>query len=364
MNIISDFDRFPVSSCLQHPHLQPSYCSLPSVTMGSSSVANVPRIDVSPLYGNDINAKMEVARVIDSASRGSGFFYAVNHGIDVNRLSERTREFHMNVSDKEKWDLAIRAYNPANSRQIRNGYYMPIPGKKAVESYCYLNPNFKPDHPRIQSETPLHEVNVWPDEASHPGFRRFAEQYFWDVHGLSTALLRGYALALGQPEEFFTRHFRASDSLASVVLIRYPYLDPYPEPAIKTAADGTKLGFEWHEDVSLITVLYQSQVQNLQVESPDGWLDIEADDTGYLINCGSYMAHITNNHYPAPIHRVKWVNEERQSLPFFVNLGWNDTIQPWSPGEETDSDADRRAISYGDYLQNGLTGLIQKNGQT
>ena len=333
--------------------------------MGSSKFANVPRIDVSPLQGNDLASKLEVARAIDAASRDTGFFYAVNHGIDVNRLSEQTRKFHMSIGDDEKWNLAIRAYNPANSRKIRNGYSLPIPGKKAVESYCYLNPAFQPDHPRIQSETPLHEVNDWPAETEHPGFRQFAEDYYRDAWGLSTALLRGYALALGRSEDFFTRHFRTSDTLSSVVLIRYPYLDPYPEPAIKTAADGEKLSFEWHEDVSLITVLYQSQVQNLQVQTPDGWHDIEADDNGYLINCGSYMAHITNNYYPAPIHRVKWVNEERQSLPFFVNLGWDDTIQPWSPEETTAPDGDHRpAISYGEYLQNGLTGLIKKNGQT
>jgi isopenicillin-N synthase len=150
------------------------------------------------------------------------------------------------------------------------------------------------------------------------------------------------------------------------VLIRYPYLEDYPAPAIKNASDGTKLSFEWHEDVSLITVLYQSDVQNLQVETPQGWMDIAPDDTGYLINCGSYMAHITNNHYPAPIHRVKWINAERQSLPFFVNLGYDDTITPWDPSKP---DAEglpegKEPISYGQYLQGGLLGLINKNGQT
>ncbi|WEW54859.1 isopenicillin N synthase family oxygenase [Emydomyces testavorans] len=329
--------------------------------MVSHAYANVPKIDVSPLYGDDMEQKRKVAAAIDAASRDTGFFYAVNHGIDVRYLSESTEKFHMSITDEEKWQLAIRAYNSANKSQIRSGYYLPIPGKKAVESFCYLNPSFNDQHPRIQSKTPLHEVNVWPDEKKHPGFRDFAERYFWDVFGLSTALLRGYALALGKEEDFFTRHFRKEDTLSSVVLIRYPYLEDYPEPAIKTASDGTKLSFEWHEDISLITVLYQSNVQNLQVETPDGFLDIEPDDNGYLINCGSYMAHITDNYYPAPIHRVKWVNEERQSLPFFVNLGFDDAIKPWSLA---DPNKHLQPVSYGEYLQNGLVNLIKKNGQT
>lgn len=333
--------------------------------MSTTPVADVPRIDVSPLFGDNMAEKMKVARAIDAASRGSGFFYAVGHGVDVNRLTEETRKFHLSITDEEKWQLAIRAYNKEHEKQIRSGYYLPIPGKKAVESFCYLNPNYSSDHPRIQQGTPFHEVNVWPDEDKHPGFRQFAEQYYWDVFGLSSALLRGYALALGKEEDFFTKHFRKHDTLSSVVLIRYPYIEDYPAPAIKTASDGTKLSFEWHEDVSLITVLYQSQVQNLQVQTPEGWLDIEADDTGYLVNCGSYMAHITNNFYPAPIHRVKFVNAERQSLPFFVNLGFDDVVEPWNPGSNSqNSEPARKPIPYGQYLQDGLIGLIKKNGQT
>jgi isopenicillin-N synthase len=334
--------------------------------MGSVPAANVPRIDISPLFGDNVDEKARVARAIDVASRDTGFFYAVNHGVDLPWLSRETSKFHHSITDEERWQLAIRAYNKDNETQVRAGYSLPIPGKKAVESLCYLNPSFTPEHPRIQTKTPLHEVNLWPAEEKHPGFRSFAEKYYWDVFGVSEALLRGYALALGKEEDFFTKHFQRDTTLSSVVLIRYPFLDPYPAPAIKTADDGTKLSFEWHEDVSLITVLYQSDVQNLQVKTPQGWLDIEPDDTGFLVNCGSYMAHITNDYYPAPIHRVKWQNAERQSLPFFVNLGWEDTVHPWNPAAKDGEgkEAVNKAISYGEYLQGGLVGLIKKNGQT
>ncbi|KAG5993581.1 hypothetical protein E4U43_003467 [Claviceps pusilla] len=349
-----------------------------------SQTANIPRIDISPLLGDSPALKQQVAQAIDAASRDTGFFYATNHGVDLARLAAETRRFHTALTADEKDRLAIRAYNPQHTHKIRSGYSLAIPGRKAVESLCYLNPAFTPDHPRIATPTPLHETNDWPPEHRHPGFRAFAESYFWDVYAVAAALLRGYALALHQPEDFFTRHFRRHDTLSSVVLIRYPFLDPYPAPAIKTAADdGTKLSFEWHRDVDLITVLYQSDVQNLQVKTAHGdWLDIEPDDSAYLVNCGTYMSHITGEYYPAPVHRVKWRNEERQSLPFFVNLGYEDAIQPWdAAAAAADADAragaadknenllhrplpDREPIPYGEYLQSGLLGLIQQNGQT
>ena len=323
--------------------------------------ADVPVIDISPLFGDDTTAKQKVAAQIGQACRSPGFFYAANHGVDVAKLSEVTRRFHQTITDDEKWKLAIRAYNPA-SPHVRNGYSLPKPGKKAVESWCFLNPNFTPDHPEIQAGTPLHEVNDWPDEERHPGFREFQTQYYWSVFDVSRRVLRGMALALGKPEKFFDEYFRKDDTLSSVALIRYPYLDPYPP--VHVAADGTKLSFEWHEDISLITVLYQSNVQNLQVLTDRGYQDILANDDCFLINCGSFMDYITKGYFFAPKHRVKWINEERQSLPFFVNLGQHTRIKPFTPHHEEDDEPAETPMSYGEYLGNGLKALIVKNGQT
>lgn len=322
--------------------------------------ADVPFIDVSPLSGNDHDAKMRTAREIDAACRGSGFFYAANHGIDLAALQDFTTEFHRSMTEEEKWELAIHAYN-ANNPRSRNGYYMAIKGKKAPESFCYLNPNFTEDHPMIVAEKPGHEVNIWPDEGRHPGLRAFYEQYYWDVFDLSAVLLRGFALGLGKDERFFEPHFTKADTLSAVSLIRYPYLENYPP--VKTAPDGTLLSFEHHDDVSLITVLYQTAVPNLQVETPEGYLDIPTSDDCFLVNGGTYMAHLTNNYYPSPRHRVKFINAERLSIPFFAHFGYNNVLEPFTPHDPQGVSANE-AVTYGHYLQHGLHELIVSNGQT
>ncbi|KAG6129643.1 hypothetical protein E4U28_007729 [Claviceps purpurea] len=342
--------------------------------------ARVPRIDIAPLFGDSPVLKKQVAQAIDAASRDTGFFYAVNHGVDLAKLADETRHFYRALTAADKWRLATGAYNPLHRHKVRGGYSLAVPGHKAVESLCYLNPEFQRDHPRIVDATPLHEVNDWPAACRQPRFRAFAEGYYWDVLGVATALLRGYALALHQPEDFFTRHLRRHDTLSSVVLIRYPFLDPYPAPAIKTADDdGIKLSVDPHRDVSLITVLCQpGRHQNLQVQGPRGqWLDIEPDDSAYLVCCGSYMAHITGEYYPAPVHRVKWLNEERLSLPFYVNLGYDDCIEPWDAADAAAATASgwrgqvlnhqplvhRRPMRYGAYLNKGLADLAKVNRQ-
>ncbi|MFF1837017.1 2OG-Fe(II) oxygenase family protein [Streptomyces sp. NPDC058231] len=322
--------------------------------------AEVPTIDISPLFGDDSSEKLRVAQEINKACRGSGFFYASNHGVDVQLLQDVVNEFHRNMADDEKYDLAINAYNK-NNPHVRNGYYMAVKGKKAVESFCYLNPLFSDDHPMIKSATPMHEVNIWPDETKHQRFRPFCEEYYGEMLKVSTVIMRGMALALGKPENFFDASLAEADTLSSVSMIRYPYLEDYPP--VKTGADGTQLSFEDHLDVSMITVLYQTQVQNLQVETVDGWQDLPTSEENFLVNCGTYMGHVTNDYFPAPNHRVKYINAERLSLPFFLNGGHDSVIEPFAP-EGTDGKELNPAISYGEYLQQGLRALIVKNGQT
>lgn len=321
---------------------------------------NVPTLDISPLFGDCTPAKQTLAREIETVCKDHGFFYVSNHGLDLEKLQEATMAFHHRISDAEKWDLAIQAYNPSNLRR-RSGYYMALKGKKANESFCYLNPNFTERHPRIASPTPLHEVNVWPEESQHPGWRAYCEDYYWGVFRVTAALLRGFAIALGKEEHFFDPYFTPNDTLSAVSLIRYPYLENYPP--VKTGADGTQLSFEAHEDVSLITVLYQTPIPNLQAETSAGYSDLPTSADCLLVNCGTYMAHITNNHFRAPIHRVKFVNAERLSIPFFAHFSHSSVIEPFTP-HQTHVPSQRKGIVYGEYLASGLQTLIISNGQT
>lgn len=324
------------------------------------SYIDIPIIDVSSLFGDDIDAKMDAANQIRLACRGTGFFYASNHGVDVEKLQDITDNFHQTMTDDEKWDLAINAYNKDNFH-TRSGYYMAIKGRKAVESYAYINPSFNEEHLMVKSGVPLYEVNAWPDPVKHPYFQPFCEGYYWDMIRLSSLLLRGFALALGKEESFFDTYLSTNDTLSSVRLIRYPYLKDYPP--VVTAADGTKLGFGDHLDVSLITILFQTPVPNLQAETSRGWRDVPTSSDNFLVNCGTYMAYITNNYFHAPNHRVKHVNTERYSLPFFVNLAYHTAIHPFTP-HKTEKETNVPPIPHGKFLEDGFNALVLKNGQT
>jgi isopenicillin-N synthase len=326
--------------------------------------ANVPTIDVSPLFGDDSKAKKLVAVQIDEACRDTGFFFSKNHGVDcLKEFFDTVHRFHQNITDEERKRMAIVAYEPTHTDHVVTGYYLPIEGKKAVQSFYIQNPSFNPEHPLIKAGTPLHEVNIWPNEAKHPGFRKLIESYYWKAFEFSSVLLRGFALALGKEERFFDRYFKKEDTMSSMRLIRYPYIDPYPQGAIKTAFDGEKLSFETHTDVSLLTVLYQPHVANLQVNTSDGYQNIPASDDCFLVNGGLFLARITSDYYKAPLHRVKYVNAERLSLPFFVHLA-NDSVIEGTHPNDPNAPPSYPTISYGRFFQEERLVLIKKNGQT
>lgn len=324
----------------------------------------VPIIDIAPLFKEDMNAKLEVAAQIDEVCRGSGFFYISNHGVDMAKLFKTSTEFHLKIKEEEKKRIAIAAWNPENKKQVRNGY-QPASEKKPVEMFCYLNPAFTPQHPHIQQGLPGCEVNVWPKEEDHPCFRQYCESYYDDCTRITDALLKGFSLALGKEESYFQQYFKKDDTLSSVVLIRYPYLENYPQ--VQVSKDGQKLGFGAHQDVDLIVVLAQTDVQNLQAETSDGtFRDVPPSDQHFLVNVGTYMDYLTHGAYRAVWHRVKHINTERLSIPFFVNLGYNDAPEPFFPRPE-----DREAYAgeqnapyeYGQFLKKGLFDLIKSNGQ-
>lgn len=324
-----------------------------------SSPLEIPVIDTLLLKLAEGPLKDSVVQQIHTASRTHGFFYASNHGIDLDTFRNFTTKFHNSISEGEKVRVAIKAYNPNNSH-FRSGYYMAIPWKKAVESFCYLNPLFTSNHEAIKNSLPLHEVNVWP-ETDIMELKQFYENHYWEMFELAALLLRGYALALGKEEGFFDSYFRKNDTLSSVSLIKYPFLEKYPP--VKRGDDGLELGFEDHLDVSLITILCQTAIDNLQVEYEGSWRDIPASKDYLLINAGTFMAHITNDYFHAPKHRVKHINAERLSLPFFVNLGDDSSIQPFFPFGNKKG-VSNATIPYGKFLYNGLHALIEKNGQT
>ena len=148
---------------------------------------------------------------------------------------------------------------------------------------------------------------------------------YWAYERLPADLLRLFAIALGQPEDFFAgaigRHF-------SILSSRHdPPLDTPPAPGqLRT---GT------HTDYGTLTILAMTEAdRGLEVRMPDGrWQPVHPPPGVLVVNLGDMMARWTNDRWTSTLHRVGNPRElgstrsRRQTIGYFVHPDFDATIE-------------------------------------
>ena len=100
----------------------------------------------------------------------------------------------------------------------------------------------------------------------------------------------------------------------------------YPPAGERTSPD--QLGAGAHSDYGCMTLLAQHGVGGLQVLSPaNEWIDATPIPGSFVVNIGDMMARWTNDAYRATKHRVINADEERFSMPFFVEPDYDTPIE-------------------------------------
>ena len=96
---------------------------------------HISTVDISALFGDDIEAKREVGKQIDSICRKNGFFQITGHGVqNLSQLTSEALRFFKTLSYEQKMELAANKFNPKNQHTYR-GYF---PAKVNGISF-YLN---------------------------------------------------------------------------------------------------------------------------------------------------------------------------------------------------------------------------------
>jgi len=177
--------------------------------------------------------------------------------------------------------------------------------------------------------------NVWPDL---PGFREDVEAYYQGVFALGRRLLRGFALALGLPEEAFDAFVTKPPS--QLRLVHYPY-DP-------SDADGA--GIAAHSDYECFTILLPT-APGLEVMNGAGaWIDAPPRPGCLVINIGDMLEAWTNGVFTATSHRVRKVGTERYSFPFFATCDYDTVVAPHPRFVSEAAPARYPAIVSGEHL--------------
>lgn len=322
-------------------------------------MSTVPIIDIAAIRDPtaERSAVDACASLIDAACRDVGFFLVVGHGVAPDRLTRLAglaRQFFA-LPEDEKSRVAMERGGRAWRGWFAEGAELTS-GRPDHKEGFYFGSELPPDDPRVRAGMPLHGANLFPGRpaALGPAVRGWIDA----MTALGQDVLRGMAVGLGLPADWFASHLTA-DPTVLFRIFRYPPVVDDP--------DGW--GVAEHTDYGLITLLAHDGTPGLQVR-PRGveeWLEVPADPGAIVVNLGDMLEAMTGGRYRSTPHRVRppTIGEApeggRLSFPFFLDPGFDVPVAP-IPLPDGDWSADAPAArwdgvdlaevsgNYGDYL--------------
>ncbi|MEM7378705.1 MAG: 2OG-Fe(II) oxygenase family protein [Pseudomonadota bacterium] len=295
------------------------------------SADRIPVVDITAL--RDDSDPVGVARALHAASRDLGFIYVSGHGIPRDVI-EQARAAAYGFFRSDAANRVRVAVSQHHRGWIATGGAVMADGVKPdlKESFVWgIEPAADDGHP-------LRGSNQWPD--SPAAFRAASLAYFAAADRVARHLMRGFALGLSLPDDFFLRQCAQPLSRAS-----YVYYPPQAD------GDHRQFGVGPHTDFGVLTVLCQDDVGGLEVQDTGGrWLKAPPIEGTLVVNVADLLSRWTDGYYTSTPHRV--VNRsgrERLSL-----------VLAWDPDPDTPIDSravfgeahtpSQPPITCGDYL--------------
>jgi isopenicillin N synthase-like dioxygenase len=272
----------------------------------------VPVVDIAALGGGDASAEAAAVAAVGHAASGVGFLHVTGHGIApavIERLQSAAKAFFALPLEAR---MACYIGNSPNHRgYVPEGEEALGEGKRDRKEAFDLALDLSPAE--TPAGHPMLGPNQWPDLA---GFREDVMAYYAAVFAVGRRLLRGFALALGQP----------GDSLDHLVTTPPSQLRLIHYPHDAAAADAPGIGA--HTDYECFTLLLATG-PGLEVMNQAGdWIDAPPVPGALVVNIGDMMEYWSGGRFVATSHRVRKVAEERWSFPLFFALDYDVELRP------------------------------------
>ncbi len=282
--------------------------------MSKSAFTELPVVDIAALFGRGGEGAARAAERLGRAAREVGFCYVTGHGIPeaafAGLLRASQRFFALPMSDKMK----VYIGNSRNHRgYVPEGEEVFSVGSKDRKEAFDLSLDLAPDDPDYVGGNPLLGPNQWP---ALDGFGTSVMAYYGAAFTAGRALMRGFALALGETADFFEPYLRKPPS--QLRLIHYPF----------NADAEDAMGIGSHTDYECVTLL-RSTAPGLEVLNSAGqWIDAPPLAGALIINIGDMLEIWSNGEFVATSHRVRPVKEERYSFPLFFAVDYHTRVAP------------------------------------
>jgi isopenicillin N synthase-like dioxygenase len=257
------------------------------------------------------------AQRIDAACREVGFFAVSDHGVPDSlrrRVIDLAAQFFA-LPTTEKAHVSMAHGGPA-----WRGWF-PL-GGELTSGIADLKEGFYFGRELPADPRPMHGPNLWPRQPA--ALRGAITEWMAAMERVGQHVLALMAEGLGLQSSFFTDGLTA-DPTPLFRVFRYP---PHP------SGDDTHWGVGEHTDYGLITLLAHDGTPGLEVRASDNWVAAPHDPELLICNLGDMLDRLTGGRYRSTPHRVRnHASHDRYSLPFFLDPGWEATIDPIDIGD-------------------------------
>jgi isopenicillin N synthase-like dioxygenase len=133
---------------------------------------------------------------------------------------------------------------------------------------------------------------------------------------IAHALVRALAISVGLDETVLAKQCDEGDSISLMRLFYY-----HPD-------DGTRgrcLGSSPHTDWGFLTLILQDST-GLQFKYNGDWHNVPHINNSLVVNCGDYLALLTQGRYHSPVHRVLCPTVDRVSFVFFFYPNYDSSM--------------------------------------
>ena len=283
----------------------------------------IPVLDLGTARQADGSFSADFIEQLRYATHNVGFFQITGYGAAPSQpeqlLDTIRRFFSLPLEERLKLDNRL---SPHFRGYTRMGTEV-TQGKADAREQIDYSPERQPvrDYPEDQPFWLLQGPNLWPDE-SFPELRPVAMAWAELMSGVGMELLRGIAVSLQLPEDYFDEPFQGSPAWMGKLV-------HYVGGVVEAAGDQ---GVGSHADYGFVTLLLQDDVGGLEVLPPGAasWVPVEPLPGALVVNLGEMLEVATEGYLAATIHRVQAPppGVDRYSVPFFWSPRLDAVIHP------------------------------------
>ena len=322
----------------------------------------ITEINVSGLFESPAEERFDADSLIANALATDGAFVAADFP-DSSRIDSSMMDLmrFFDLPLETKMQFAITSYKTSNPNTYR-GYY-PLPEETGWthfakgKEYFDIGPEPQTEHTDIPGGASFCEANVWPDEEDLPGWHSLVLGQLEGLRELTCVLMRAIARGLDLDPEPFAE--ASAGRNASIRLLHQPERREIIQnnnqatsvpcevnlpTDLETLSDGRTIVTGGHLDQNLLSVLWQSSVGGLQMQSRDGtWKEVFPKPGTLSIHCGALLSYLTGDTLVGTPHRVASDGAHKTAMGFFLEPDFAATVYTLENGFP---------VTYGQHLVN------------